>query len=106
MQDLRTPRDERARATGPVDVEGCQHLWVLVEGEEDERAKTHQQRGPEAAGVLEAGEVGGGLRRRHGGEAAPAPSEERRTELHEQEAERQPPAERPGEEGKEAGDPV
>src|SRR5690242_17278646 len=104
MEELRAPDGERPGPTGPVDAERREHARVLVEGEEDERAEAHQQRGAEAACVLEAREVARGRVGRHRAEAGPAAREERRPELDETETGRQPEAERPREEGEEALD--
>src|SRR2546422_3047010 len=89
MQELRAAAREHGGAAGPVDPERGEHLGVLVEGEEDERAEPHHEGAPEPARVLERGQVGGGLARRHRGEAAPAPREEGRPELGQPKAERQ-----------------
>src|SRR5213592_2924611 len=98
MKKLHAAEHERVGPAGPVDPERGEDLGVLVEGQEDERAEALQERAPEPAGMLEGGEVAGGLPRRHRGEPTPAPCEEGRPELD------QPEAERPGQVREEALD--
>src|SRR6266481_7160606 len=96
MKKLRAAEHQCVGTAGPVDAERGEDLGVLVEGQEDERAEALQERAPEPAGMLEGGEVAGGLPRRHRREPTPAPCEEGRPELDQPETERQAEAERPG----------
>src|SRR6059036_2161761 len=104
MKKLRAAEHERVGPAGPVDPERGEDLGVLVEGQEDERAEALQERAPEPAGMLEGGEVAGGVPARHRCEPTPAPREEGRPELDQPETERQAQAERPRQEGEEALD--
>src|SRR5882724_3373629 len=104
IKKLRAAQHERVGTAGPVDPERGEDLGVLVEGQEDERAEALQERAPEPAGMLEGGEVAGGLPRCHRCEPTPAPCEEGRPELDQPETERQAQAERPGQVREEALD--
>src|SRR5436189_1720524 len=104
MEKLRAAEHERVGPAGPVDPERGEDLGVLVEGQEDERAEAFQERAPEPAGMLEGGQVAGGLPRRHRCEPTPPACEEGRPELDQPETERQAQAERPGQVREEALD--
>src|SRR5438094_1643798 len=104
MKKLRAAEHQGVGTAGPVDAERGEDLGVLVEGQEDERAEAFQERAPEPAGMLEGGQVAGGLPRRHRCEPTPAPCEEGRPELDQPETERQAQAERPGQVWEEALD--
>src|SRR5881296_2680315 len=81
MKKLRAAEHERVGTARPVDPERGEDLGVLVEGEEDERSEALQERAPEPPGMLEGGEVAGGVPARHRCEPSPAPREEGRPEL-------------------------
>src|SRR5438552_9649435 len=104
MEELRAPRDERRRAAGPVDLERGQDVGVLVESQEDERAKADEERGAQSARVLPRGEIALPLVGRHGAEPAQAAREERRPELDQIEAGRQSEPQRAGQKRQEACD--
>src|SRR5439155_13319312 len=96
MEELRAPRDERRGAAGPVDLERGEDVGVLVESQEDERAKADEERAAQAARVLPGGEIALSLVGGHRAEPAQTAREERRPVLDEVEAGREPDAERPG----------
>src|SRR3989441_5858143 len=104
MKKLRAAEHQCVGTAGPVDAERGEDLGVLVEGQEDERAEALQERAPEPAGMVEGGQVAGGLPRRHRCEPTPAACEEGRPKLDQPETERQAQAERPGQVREEALD--